>query len=123
MLTIARAFLSNPVILLLDEATSNVDTLTEIHIKEAMTTLMKDRTSFVIAHRLSTVQNADLILVLNKGEIIEQGNHDELMNENGFYAMLYNSQFSSANLDETFEKVEEKMIKRSELSKNRIAEI
>ena len=123
MLTIARAFLSNPVILLLDEATSNVDTLTEIHIKEAMTTLMKDRTSFVIAHRLSTVQNADLILVLNKGEIIEQGNHDELMNENGFYAMLYNSQFSSANLDETFEKVEEKMMKRSELSKNRIAEI
>jgi ABC-type multidrug transport system, ATPase and permease components len=113
MLTIARAFLSNPVILLLDEATSNVDTLTEVHIKEAMLELMKGRTSFVIAHRLSTVQSADLILVLNKGEIIEKGNHDELIAENGFYAMLYNSQFSSANLDETFQKVEEKMMARS----------
>lgn len=110
MLTIARAFLSDPVILLLDEATSNVDTLTEVHIKEAMTTLMKDRTSFVIAHRLSTVQNADVILVMNKGEIVEQGTHDELIAENGFYAMLYNSQFSSDNLDETFEQVEEKML-------------
>lgn len=106
MLTIARAFLSDPVILLLDEATSNVDTLTEVHIKDAMTTLMKGRTSFVIAHRLSTVKNADLILVINHGEIIEQGNHDELMTEGGFYAMLYNSQFSSDNLDETFRQVE-----------------
>ncbi|MDL2261087.1 ABC transporter ATP-binding protein/permease [Methanimicrococcus sp. OttesenSCG-928-J09] len=113
MLTIARAFLSNPVILLLDEATSNVDTLTEVHIKDAMTTLMKGRTSFVIAHRLSTVRNADLILVINKGNIIEQGDHDELMAANGFYAMLYNSQFSSANLDETFEQVEKKIMEKS----------
>lgn len=113
MLTIARAFLSNPVILLLDEATSNVDTLTEVHIKNAMTTLMEGRTSFVIAHRLSTVRNADLILVINHGEIIEQGNHDELMVKNGFYAMLYNSQFSSVNLDETFEQVEKKIMGKS----------
>ncbi|WNY28483.1 putative ABC transporter ATP-binding protein [Methanimicrococcus stummii] len=113
MLTIARAFLSDPVILLLDEATSNVDTLTEVHIKNAMATLMKGRTSFVIAHRLSTVKNADLILVINKGEIIEQGSHDELMAADGFYAMLYNSQFSSDNLDETFEQVEKKMSEKS----------
>lgn len=106
MLTIARAFLSDPVILLLDEATSNVDTLTEVHIKDAMTTLMEGRTSFVIAHRLSTVKNADLILVINHGEIIEHGSHDELTAKNGFYAMLYNSQFSSDNLDETFRQVE-----------------
>ncbi len=106
MLTIARAFLSDPVILLLDEATSNVDTLTEVHIKDAMTTLMEGRTSFVIAHRLSTVKNADLILVINHGEIIEQGDHDELIAKGGFYAMLYNSQFSSDNLDETFRQVE-----------------
>ncbi|MBZ3934850.1 ABC transporter ATP-binding protein [Methanimicrococcus blatticola] len=113
MLTIARAFLSDPVILLLDEATSNVDTLTEVHIKDAMTTLMKGRTSFVIAHRLSTVKNADLILVINHGEIIEQGNHDELMAEGGFYAMLYNSQFSSDNLDETFRQVEKNIAGKS----------
>lgn len=113
MLTIARAFLSDPVILLLDEATSNVDTLTEVQIKEAMKTLMKGRTSFVIAHRLSTVRNADLILVINKGQIIEQGSHDELIAKNGFYAMLYNSQFSSANLDETFEQVEKRISERS----------
>ncbi|MCL2549493.1 MAG: ABC transporter ATP-binding protein/permease [Methanimicrococcus sp.] len=113
MLTIARAFLSDPVILLLDEATSNVDTLTEAQIKDAMMTLMKGRTSFVIAHRLSTVRNADLILVLNKGQIIEQGSHDELMAKNGFYAMLYNSQFSSANMDETFEQVEKRISERS----------
>ncbi|MDR0766835.1 MAG: ABC transporter ATP-binding protein/permease, partial [Methanosarcinales archaeon] len=112
MLTIARAFLSNPVILLLDEATSNVDTLTEVHIKDAMATLMKDRTSFVIAHRLSTVRNADLILVMNKGEIIEQGNHEELLAKGGFYAMLYNSQFSNDNLDETFELAEKKLVKK-----------
>lgn len=113
MLTIARAFLSDPVILLLDEATSNVDTLTEVHIKAAMQTLMEGRTSFVIAHRLSTVRNADLILVMNKGQIIEQGNHDELLSKNGFYAMLYNSQFSSANLDETFEQVEKRLSERT----------
>ena len=115
MLTIARAFLSDPVILLLDEATSNVDTLTEVHIKEAMNSLMKGRTSFVIAHRLSTVRNADLILVINKGQIIEQGDHDELMAQNGFYAMLYNSQFDSSNLDETFEQVEKRIHKREGL--------
>ncbi|WNY23087.1 putative ABC transporter ATP-binding protein [Methanimicrococcus hongohii] len=118
MLTIARAFLSNPVILLLDEATSNVDTLTEVHIRDAMATLMKGRTSFVIAHRLSTVRNADLILVINKGEIIEQGNHDELMAKDGFYAMLYNSQFSSDNLDETFEQVEKKMSEKNQMNEN-----
>ncbi|MDY0266300.1 MAG: ABC transporter ATP-binding protein [Methanimicrococcus sp.] len=112
MLTIARAFLSDPAILLLDEATSNVDTLTEVCIKESMAKLMKGRTSFVIAHRLSTVKNSDLILVLNKGKIIEQGNHAELMEADGFYAMLYNSQFSSDNLDETFHQTEKEFLKR-----------
>ena len=118
MLTIARAFLSDPVILLLDEATSNVDTLTEVHIKESMNSLMKGRTSFVIAHRLSTIRNADLILVINKGQIIEQGDHDDLMVQNGFYAMLYNSQFDSSNLDETFEQVEKRIIKKEGLATN-----
>ena len=112
MLTIARAFLSDPAVLLLDEATSNVDTLTEVCIKESMAKLMKGRTSFVIAHRLSTVKNSDLILVLNKGKIIEQGNHAELMEADGFYAMLYNSQFSSDNLDETFHQTEKEFLKR-----------
>jgi ATP-binding cassette subfamily B protein len=112
MLTIARAFLSDPSILLLDEATSNVDTLTEVHIRNAMTKLMKGRTSFVIAHRLSTVRNADLILVMDKGEIVEQGNHEELLAKGGFYAMLYNSQFSSDNLDETFDLVEKKFVNK-----------
>lgn len=94
LLTIARAFLANPKILILDEATSSVDTRTEQLIQKAMEKLMKGRTSFVIAHRLSTIKNAHLILVMNNGTIIEEGNHKELMEKNGFYADLYNSQFS-----------------------------
>ena len=93
LLTIARVILANPKILILDEATSSIDTRTEIQIQEAMDALMKGRTSFIIAHRLSTIRNADLILVMNNGDIIEQGNHEELLEKNGFYAELYNSQF------------------------------
>jgi ATP-binding cassette subfamily B protein len=109
MLTIARVFLCNPSILLLDEATSSVDTLTEVYIKDAFSNLMKDRTSFIIAHRLSTVRNADMILVINKGKIIEKGNHNDLLKQNGFYAMLYNSQFTDVNMDETFKRIENEM--------------
>lgn len=94
LLTIARAIIADPKILILDEATSNVDTRTEVLIQNAMKTLMKGRTSFVIAHRLSTIKDADIILVMKQGDIIEQGNHDELMKQNGVYADLYNSQFS-----------------------------
>ena len=94
LLTIARAFLANPEILILDEATSSVDTRTEIQIQKAMTELMKGRTNFVIAHRLSTIRDADLILVMNHGTIIEQGTHEELLARHGFYADLYNSQFT-----------------------------
>lgn len=94
LFTIARAMIQDSPMLILDEATSNVDTRTEELIQEAMDKLMVGRTSFVIAHRLSTIKNADLILVLNQGDIIEQGTHEELMNKNGFYAELYNSQFS-----------------------------
>ena len=93
LLTIARALLANPRILILDEATSNVDTRTERLIQEGMTRLMEGRTSFVIAHRLSTIRNADQILVINKGEIIERGNHDELVEQGGFYAALSSGQF------------------------------
>lgn len=93
LITIARAFLSKAPILILDEATSNVDSRTEIQIQNAMTELMKNKTCFIIAHRLSTIQNADTILVVKDGAIIEQGNHDELINEGGFYSSLYNSQF------------------------------
>ena len=93
LLTIARAILADPKILILDEATSSVDTRTEILIQKAMDNLMKGRTSFIIAHRLSTIRNADLILCMNNGDIVEQGNHNELMALNGFYANLYNSQF------------------------------
>lgn len=93
LLTIARAILSNPKILILDEATSSVDTRTEVLIQKAMENLMKDRTSFIIAHRLSTIKDADSILVMKDGDIIEQGDHDKLLKENGFYATLYNSQF------------------------------
>ena len=93
LLTIARVILANPKILILDEATSSIDTRTEILIQKAMDALMKGRTSFIIAHRLSTIKNADLILVLNNGDIIEQGNHVELLAAGGFYAGMYNSQF------------------------------
>ena len=96
LLTIARAILADPKILILDEATSSVDTRTEVLIQKAMDNLMEGRTSFVIAHRLSTIKNADLILVMNEGDIVEQGNHDDLLAENGFYAKLYNSQFEAA---------------------------
>lgn len=93
LLTIARAILADPKILILDEATSSVDTRTELLIQKAMDNLMEGRTSFVIAHRLSTIKNADLILVINDGDIVEQGNHEELLVKDGFYANLYNSQF------------------------------
>ncbi len=95
LLTISRAFLADPEILILDEATSNVDTRTEIQIQRAMAELMKGRTSFVIAHRLSTIRDADLILVMNHGTIVEKGTHTELLEQNGFYADLYNSQFTT----------------------------
>lgn len=93
LLTIARAILADNRIMILDEATSSVDTRTEQHIQDAMANLMKGRTSFVIAHRLSTIRDADVILVMKDGDIIEQGNHKELLAQNGFYAQLYNSQF------------------------------
>ena len=93
LLTIARAMLADPKILILDEATSSVDTRTEIQIQKAMDSLMRGRTSFVIAHRLSTIRDADVILVMKDGDIVEQGNHEELLAKNGFYAELYNSQF------------------------------
>jgi ATP-binding cassette subfamily B multidrug efflux pump len=96
LLTIARAVLANPKMLILDEATSSVDTRTEVLIQKAMDNLMKNRTSFIIAHRLSTIRDADLILVMRDGDIVEQGNHEELLTRGGFYAELYNSQFEVA---------------------------
>lgn len=101
LLTIARAILADPPILILDEATSSVDTRTEVHIQKAMNHLMKGRTSFVIAHRLSTIKDADVILVMNEGKVIEQGNHEELLAQNGFYADLYYSQFSVQKSDQS----------------------
>ncbi len=95
LLTIARAILADPAILILDEATSSVDTRTEVFIQKAMSELMKGRTSFVIAHRLSTIRDADLILVMNNGSVIEKGSHEQLLADDGFYAELYNSQFST----------------------------
>ena len=100
LLTIARAFVTNPRMLILDEATSSVDTRTEVLIQQAMEELMKGRTSFIIAHRLSTIRNADWILVINEGDIVEQGKHEQLLEQNGFYAELYNSQFEKAFLTE-----------------------
>ena len=97
LLTIARAILADPDILILDEATSNVDTRTEVMIQKAMDALMEGRTSFVIAHRLSTIRNANTIIVMNHGDVIEHGSHSELMAAKGFYADLYNSQFSGRN--------------------------
>lgn len=97
LLTIARAIIADPKILILDEATSSVDTRTELKIQKAMDKLMEGRTSFIIAHRLSTIKNADIILVLKDGDIIEQGNHEELLKANGFYTNLYNSQFEKSD--------------------------
>jgi ATP-binding cassette, subfamily B, multidrug efflux pump len=96
LLTIARAFLSDPAMLILDEATSSVDTRTEVLIRRAMTALRSERTSFVIAHRLSTIRDADVILVMEAGQIVEQGNHDQLLTANGAYARLYDAQFTNA---------------------------
>lgn len=96
-LTIARAMIADKPMLILDEATSSVDTRTELQIQKAMDALMQNRTSFVIAHRLSTIKNADLILVLKDGDIIESGNHEELLAKGGFYADLYNCQFDQAS--------------------------
>lgn len=93
LLSIARVMLRKPPMLILDEATSNIDTRTEVYIQRAFTKLMEGRTSFIVAHRLSTIKEADMILVMNKGKIIEQGNHEELLRMNGFYAQLYHSQF------------------------------
>ena len=97
LLTIARGMVKNAPFLILDEATSNVDTRTEELVQKAMDKLTEGRTSFIIAHRLSTIKNADLILVMNEGNIIEQGTHDELMKQGGFYEKLYNSQFEKTN--------------------------
>ena len=97
LLTIARVILADPKILILDEATSSIDTRTEVQIQQAMDNLMKGRTSFIIAHRLSTIKNADLILVMNHGDIVEQGTHEELLEKQGFYADLYNSQFQDCD--------------------------
>ena len=96
LLTIARAILADPKILILDEATSSVDTRTEVLIQKAMENLMEGRTSFIIAHRLSTIRDADLILVMKDGDIVEQGSHEELLKDGGFYASLYNSQFEES---------------------------
>ena len=97
LLTIARAILADNPALILDEATSSVDTRTEQQIQKAMDNLMEGRTSFIIAHRLSTIKDADLILVMKDGDIVEQGNHEELLKKGGFYADLYNSQFEEAS--------------------------
>lgn len=94
LLTIARAFVANPEILILDEATSSVDTRTERLIQSAMNRLLKGRTSFVVAHRLSTIRDANQILVMDKGNIVETGNHESLLKQEGLYASLYNSQFA-----------------------------
>ena len=97
LLCIARVMLFDPPILILDEATSSIDTRTEIRIQKAFTEMMKGRTSFIVAHRLSTIKEADLILVMNKGSIVEQGTHEQLLQKQGFYAQLYNSQFAAAD--------------------------
>ena len=95
LLCITRVMLCLPPMLILDEATSSIDTRTEIRIQKAFATMMEGRTSFIVAHRLSTIQNADVILVMKDGHIIEQGKHEELLAKKGFYAELYNSQFTT----------------------------
>ena len=99
LVTIARAFVSDPALLILDEATSAVDTRTELLVQQAMSALRRERTSFVIAHRLSTIRDADLILVMERGAIVEQGTHNELLARNGAYAALYNAQFTAQPAD------------------------
>ncbi len=99
LLTIARAIVTDPRMLILDEATSSVDTRTEVLIQQAMDELMKNRTSFIIAHRLSTIRHADWILVMDEGDVVEQGKHEELLEQNGFYAELYYSQFDHAQVN------------------------
>ena len=94
LLSIARVMLKNPDILILDEATSNIDTRTELIVQKAFLKLMENKTSFIVAHRLSTIKNADIIIVMKKGKIVEVGNHKELLNKNGFYYELYNSQYA-----------------------------
>ena len=96
LLCITRVMLCLPPMLILDEATSSIDTRTEMKIQEAFGRMMKGRTSFIVAHRLSTIEEADIILVMKDGHIIEQGNHEELLQKNGFYAALYNSQFAQS---------------------------
>lgn len=96
LLCIARILLCSPSVLILDEATSSIDTMTELRVQKAFETLMKGRTSFIVAHRLSTIQNADRILVMKEGKIVEQGKHQDLLSQKGFYYQLYNSQFSSS---------------------------
>ena len=100
LLSIARAAVANPPVLILDEATSSIDTRTESIVQRGMDNLMKGRTSFVIAHRLSTIRDADLILVMRDGDIVEQGTHDELIAQKGFYESLYNSQFERTDRGE-----------------------
>lgn len=95
LMCIARVMLCDPPMLILDEATSSIDTRTEIRVQQAFNAMMKGRTSFIVAHRLSTIKEADIILVMRDGHIIEQGNHRELLERKGFYSTLYNSQFSS----------------------------
>ena len=95
LLCIARVMLLKPPMLILDEATSSIDTRTELKVQDAFTRLMENRTSFVVAHRLSTIRDADCILVMNGGRVAEQGTHEELLEKNGFYAKLYNSQFAN----------------------------
>ncbi|MDY3245053.1 MAG: ATP-binding cassette domain-containing protein, partial [Candidatus Limiplasma sp.] len=95
LLCITRVMLSIPPMLILDEATSSIDTRTEQRIQRAFEKLMRGRTSFIVAHRLSTIQNADMILVMNAGNVVEQGTHEELLQKGGFYAKLYNSQFAA----------------------------